>query len=231
MLELSIKNIKLSKEAVLNGNNEVISEVKSIEKKVDTLESSISNYLVKIADKDLSESESKLAMGLMHAVSDIERLSDHAKNIVEIAETSFKTGVLFTGEGVRELKNMFLAIFDILDTTCEALKKNDALMARSIEPKEQVIDLFKQTFKLKHLERLKNKECSIESGIAFLELINNLERIADHCSNIGVTILQINSTPPVFNPHEYMKHERKYQTEEYQKTYSDFLEKYYTPVE
>jgi phosphate:Na+ symporter len=230
MLELSIKNIKLSEDAILNGNIEVISEVKSIEKSVDALESNLANYLVKIADKDLSESESKLAMGLMHTISDIERLSDHAKNIVQIAEANNKTGVKFTNEGANELKNMFLAIFDILDTTCDALKKNDAKLAATIEPKEQVIDLFKQTFKIKHLDRLKNKQCSVESGVAFLEMINNLERVADHCSNIGVTILQIHSTDVLFNPHEYLKHERKFQSEEYQKTYNDFLNKYYKPV-
>lgn len=230
MLELSIKNIKLSEDAILNGNIEVISEVKSIEKSVDALESNLASYLVKIADKDLSESESKLAMGLMHTISDIERLSDHAKNIVQIAEANNKTGVKFTNEGANELKNMFLAIFDILDTTNDALKKNDAKLAATIEPKEQVIDLFKQTFKIKHLDRLKNKQCSVESGVAFLEMINNLERVADHCSNIGVTILQIHSTDAFFNPHEYLKHERKFQSEEYQKTYNDFLNKYYKPL-
>jgi phosphate:Na+ symporter len=230
MLELSIKNIKLSQDAILNGNMEVISEVKSIEKSVDALESNLGNYLVRIADKDLSESESKMAMGLMHVISDIERISDHAKNIVQIAELNYKTDIKFTIDGNTELKNMFLAIFDILDTTYDSLKQNDAKLAGTIEPKEQVIDLFKQTFKIKHLARLKNKQCSVESGVAFLEMTNNLERVADHCSNIGVTILQIHSTDALFNPHEYLKHERKFQSEEYQKTYNDFLNKYYTPV-
>lgn len=230
MLELAKKNVVLSEDAVLNKNTDSMHEIKQIERNVDTLESELSSYLVKIADKDLSESESKLAMGYMHMISDIERISDHASNMSDIAKVMIETDQKFSKGGTKELRNMFLAIYDLLDNTMEAVRENDVKIAAQIEPKEQVIDLFKATFKLKHLDRLTKKKCSVESGVAFLEMINNLERVADHCSNIGVTVLQIHSKETIFNPHEYLKIESIRQTEQYSKTYNEFMEKYYNPL-
>ncbi len=230
MLELAKKNIILSEEAVLHKNEDAAEEIKRIEKSVDTLESELSAYLVKITDKNLSESENKLTMGYMHMISDIERISDHASNMSDIAKVMISSDQKFSKGGKRELTNMFLAIYELLDTTMEAVRTNDAKIASQIEPKEQVIDLFKATFKLKHLDRLAKKKCSVESGVCFLEMINNLERVADHCSNVGVTILQIHSSEKLFNPHEYLKIESIRQTEEYSRTYNEFMQKYYTPL-
>lgn len=230
MLELAKKNIILSEEAVLHKNKEAANEIKRIEKSVDTLESELSSYLVKITDKNLSESENKLTMGYMHMISDIERISDHASNMSDIAKTMISSNDKFSKGGRRELSNMFLAIYELLDTTMEAVRTNNAKIASQIEPKEQVIDLFKATFKLKHLDRLAKKKCSVESGVCFLEMINNLERVADHCSNVGVTILQIHSSEKLFNPHEYLKIESIRQTEEYSRTYNEFMQKYYNPL-
>ena len=230
MLELAKKNIALSEEAVLNKNSDAATEIKRVEQSVDTLESELSAYLVKITDKGLSESENKLAMGYMHMISDIERISDHASNMSDIAKVMISDDEKFSKGGRRELTNMYLAIYDLLDTTIEAVRTNSPKIASQIEPKEQVIDLFKATFKLKHLERLTKKKCSVGSGVCFLEMINNLERVADHCSNVGVTILQIHSPEKLFNPHEYLKIESIRQTDEYSRVYNEFMQKYYTPL-
>ncbi len=230
MLYLAKHNIELSEKAVLDKDEDSAAEIKIVERNVDTLESELSSYLVKISDRDLSESEHKLAMGYMHMISDIERISDHASNMSDISETIIHDSQKFSKGGIRELRYMFMAIYDLLDTTIEAVKYNDAKIAAQVEPKEQVIDLFKATFKLKHLDRLTRKKCTVTSGVAFLEMINNLERVADHCSNIGVTVLQVQSDSTIFNPHEYLKIESINQSEDYARTYHDFMEKYYNPL-
>lgn len=230
MLELAKKNITFGEIAVLEKNANIAADIKVIEKQVDTLESELAAYLVKIAEKDLSETENKLTMGYMHIISDIERISDHASNMSDIASVTIREDTQFSHDGVIELQHMFRAVYDLLDTTIQTVKTNNTDLAASVEPKEQVIDLFKATLKNKHLERLTAKQCTIESGIVFLEMINNLERVADHCSNIGVAILQIHSREKIFNPHEYLKIESTNCSQEYTKTYKAFMEKYYNPL-
>ena len=230
MLELAKKNIVLSQAAILDKNADAMTEIKMIEKNVDTMESELSSYLGKITDKTLSESENRQTMAYISMVSDIERISDHASNMSDIAKMMIEGDQKLSKGGTRELHNMFLAVSDLLDTTLEAIRTNDLTIASQIEPKEQVIDLFKSTFRRKHMGRLAKKKCTAESGIAYLEVVNNLERVADHCSNVGVAIIQIHSEEKLFNSHEYLEVESIRQSEEYSRIYNDFLAKYYTPL-
>ena len=230
MLELAKKNIVLSQAAILDKNADAMTEIKMIEKNVDTMESELSSYLGKITDKTLSESENRQTMAYISMVSDIERISDHASNMSDIAKMMIEGDQKLSKGGTRELHNMFLAVSDLLDTTLEAIRTNDLAIASQIEPKEQVIDLFKSTFRRKHMGRLAKKKCTAESGIAYLEVVNNLERVADHCSNVGVAIIQIHSEEKLFNSHEYLEVESIRQSEEYSRIYNDFLAKYYTPL-
>ena len=230
MLELAKKNIRLSEAAVLDKNSDAITEIKLIEKNVDTMESELSSYLAKITDKDLSESENKQTMSYLHMVSDIERISDHASNMADITKMMIEGDQKLSKNGTRELHNMFLAVYDLLDTTLEAIQTNDFAVASQIEPKEQVIDLFKSTLRRKHMGRLAKKKCTAESGIAYLEVVNNLERVADHCSNVGVAIIQLHSDEKLFNSHEYLEIESVRQNGNYSRTYNEFLAKYYTPL-
>jgi len=207
-----------------------MTEIKLIEKNVDTMESELSSYLGKINDKTLSESENRQTMAYISMVSDIERISDHASNMSDIAKMMIEDDQKLSKGGTKELHNMFLAVYDLLDTTLEAIRTNDLSVASQIEPKEQVIDLFKSTFRRKHMGRLAKKKCTAESGIAYLEVVNNLERVADHCSNVGVAIIQLHSEEKLFNSHEYLEVESIRQTEEYSRIYNDFMAKYYAPL-
>ncbi|MBR5239876.1 MAG: Na/Pi cotransporter family protein [Clostridia bacterium] len=230
MLELAKKNIVLSEAAMLEKNSDAMTEIKLIEKNVDTMESELSSYLGKINDKTLSESENRQTMAYISMVSDIERISDHASNMSDIAKMMMEDDQKLSKGGTKELHNMFLAVYDLLDTTLEAIRTNDLSVASQIEPKEQVIDLFKSTFRRKHMGRLAKKKCTAESGIAYLEVVNNLERVADHCSNVGVAIIQLHSEEKLFNSHEYLQVESIRQTEEYSRIYNDFMAKYYAPL-
>ncbi len=230
MLELAKKNIVLSQTAILDKNADAMTEIKMIEKNVDTMESELSSYLGKITDKTLSESENRQTMAYISMVSDIERISDHASNMSDIAKMMMEDDQKLSKGGMKELHNMFAAVSDLLDTTLEAIRTNDLAIASQIEPKEQVIDLFKSTFRRKHMGRLAKKKCTTESGIAYLEVVNNLERVADHCSNVGVAIIQIHSEEKLFNSHEYLEVESIRQSEAYSRIYNDFLAKYYTPL-
>jgi len=230
MLELAKKNIVLSEAAMLEKNSDAMTEIKLIEKNVDTMESELSSYLGKINDKTLSESENRQTMAYISMVSDIERISDHASNMSDIAKMMIEDDQKLSKGGTQVLQNMFLAVYDLLDTTLEAIRTNDLSVASQIEPKEQVIDLFKSTFRRKHMGRLAKKKCTAESGIAYLEVVNNLERVADHCSNVGVAIIQLHSEEKLFNSHEYLEVESIRQTEEYSRIYNDFMAKYYAPL-
>ncbi len=230
MLELAKKNITLSETAILDKNADAMTEIKMIEKNVDTMESELSSYLGKITDKTLSESENRQTMAYISMVSDIERISDHASNMSDIAKMMMEDDQKLSKGGTKELHNMFSAVYDLLETTLEAIRTNDLSVASQIEPKEQVIDLFKSTFRRKHMGRLAKKKCTAESGIAYLEVVNNLERVADHCSNVGVAIIQLHSEEKLFNSHEYLEVESIRQTEEYSRIYNDFMAKYYTPL-
>ncbi len=230
MLEQAKKNVVLSETAILEKNTDAMQEIKLIEKTVDSMESELSAYLAKITDKALSESENKQAMSYVSMVTDIERISDHASNMADIAKMMIEGDQKFSKNGIRELRNMFLAVYDLLDTTLEAIRTNDISIASQIEPKEQVIDLFKSTFRRKHMRRLTKQKCTAESGIAYLEVVNNLERVADHCSNVGVAIIQLHSDEKLFNSHEYMELESIRQDEEYSRIYNSFMEKYYNPL-
>lgn len=230
MLELAKKNVTLAEAAILEKNADAMQEIKLVEKTVDNMESELSAYLSKITDKALSESENKQAMSYVSMVTDIERISDHASNMADIAKMMMEGDQKLSKNGTKELHNMFMAVSDLLETTLEAIRTNDLTIASQIEPKEQVIDLFKSTFRRKHMRRLTKKKCTAESGIAYLEVVNNLERVADHCSNVGVAIIHLHSDQKLFNSHEYLELESTLQDESYSRTYNEFLAKYYTPL-
>ena len=230
MFRLSTANVRKGAETLFNKKDKEIQGVYENETKVDDLEGSVSRYLLKITDKDLTEKEAKIAAGYIHILTDIERMSDHAKNLAEYAQEMIDRRVDFTDKAYIELRNMLEATFEIMELTVQAFIDNDKDAIKKIQPYEDVIDLFTETLKIKHINRLTKQKCSADSGIIFVEVTSNIERIADHCSNVAVSVYQLNSSDLEFDPHEYVHDLKHNKVEGYDTYFKEFQDKYYTPV-
>ncbi len=218
--ESFIKATKLVK----NFNEDVVKEIHEGEKKIDTYEDKISSYLVKIAGQNLSHDNSETTTKLLHIIGDVERIGDHAENVVKVATEIYEKKIRFSDEATEEIKVITAAVCEIMDITMTALKKNDIELAKHIEPLEQTIDSLKHKLKNRHFARLQNGKCTIELGFVFSDLLSNYERVADHCSNIGVALLQI--ADDSIDAHEYFRNLKRNGDNEFASQYHQYKAKY-----
>ena len=199
--------------------------IRDLETKADVYEDTLGTYLVKLSARDLSDRDSKQVTKLLHIIGDLERISDHAVNILESAEEMKEKKIEFSAEAKRELSVLRAAVKETIDLTERSFKTNDVNLAANIEPLEQVVDDLKDTIKRNHIIRLQKSECSIEHGFILADLLNNFERVSDHCSNIGGCVIEISSFDAM-DLHKYLAnikqgskvYEEKYK--EYKATYS-----------
>ena len=226
MARIAEENVGLAYNALINRKFKNIPVINDNEKVLDTMEGAINQYLTKIVDKPLNFKENQISAGLFHIVNDVERIGDHAQNLSEIAAQVEEHKVVFSDAARRELSVMFEAAERIVNLTISAYESNDNMIAEKVEPLEEVIDLMKETLKDRHINRLTAKQCDIDTGILFLDTINNLERIADHSSNIAVAVLQMQSEDESFDPHRYLHDVHVHVTAEYQKNFEHYKEKY-----
>ncbi len=227
MFRLSIENIELSRQAVVNSDMKVIETLDENENAIDNLEVQLNNFLMRITDKDITDYESKVVSGLFHTITDIERVSDRAKNMAEAARENLSKNYDFSQNALKELDLMFTAVKDLLEQTYEAFINNDVETASRIEPCEEVIDMFNQTLRNKHIDRLKAQKCSVRPGVNFIDIISNLERVGDHCNNISLTVIRQNSEDLGFDHHSYQKLVQTAPDTMYNKNFADFEEKYF----
>ena len=163
--------------------------VRNMEEKTDHYEDIIGTYIVKLSTKQLDEQSSANATMYMKAIGDFERISDHAVNLLESAEEMRDKGIAFTPEAQSEMNRLCAAVNEILDLTLVAFTNNDAGAADTVEPLEEVIDRMKENMRTAHIVRLGKGLCSIEAGFVWSDLLTNLERTSDHCSNLAVCVL------------------------------------------
>ncbi len=178
-------------------------EIMDLEKTVDKYEDKTSTYLVKIAANNMSGKDSKAVTELLHCIGDIERISDHAVNIAEAAQEMYEKEINFSELAQKDIKIITNAVTEVLDLAVEALISEDLAIADRVEPLEQVIDRLKRKIKAGHISRLKDGSCTMELGFVLSDLLTNYERIADHCSNIAVCLIEIANDS--FETHEYLK--------------------------
>lgn len=204
--------------------------VKEIENIIDRMEDRIGSYLLKISEKELTDVESREVSELLHMVSEFERIGDQAINIMECAQTMQEGGKSFSPQALQELAAITSAVDEILDMSVEAFQTQDLATALKIEPLEQVIDVMEETLKTRHIDRLKNGQCSVDAAFPFVETVANLERIGDNCSNIGVNLFGKFAEGRDFDGHEYIKKIHSGQTESYSEYYRYYGEKYYSKI-
>ncbi|MDK2798893.1 MAG: phosphate:Na+ symporter [Clostridiales bacterium] len=226
MSKVAEKNVLLGIDAILNKSTNVFGEIEDNEEIIDKMESDITKYLIKIADEPLSNEENKLVSGVFHIITDIERIGDHAVNLGEIAAYMNQESIEFSDLAKQELAAITDVTKEILSLALAAHEKQDIILAKKIQPCEDIIDLFKETLRVKHIDRLTQQKCDPKAGVIFLDIITNLERIADHCSNIGIAVEQLHSEKTYFDPHQYLHQLHKSQDKEYMDIYQEYKEKY-----
>ena len=201
----------------------VVREVLRNEDQLDNYEDQLGTYLVKLSSQALSKADSRRVSRMLHAISDFERMGDHAVNLLKAAEEAHKKGITFSEEANAELTVMTTAIGEILRISATAYVNNDLELAARVEPLEEVIDGLADTIKDNHIRRLQEGRCSIELGFILMDILNNYERISDHCSNVAVAILELSHDS--FDTHEYLKG-MKFQSEDFNTLFNDFAKKY-----
>ena len=224
MSSLAIKSLRDSLTLFDNYDAKLAEEIRNIESKVDVYEDTIGSYLVKVSARDLDESDSAEVTKLLHIIGDLERISDHAVNVVESAEEMLEKKLSFSDEATRELAVMRSAIDEILVLTEEAFLTNNVEKALLIEPLEQVVDDLRDTIKLNHVRRLQKSECTIEHGFILSDLLTNLERVSDHCSNIGGCVVEISSSESL-DLHSYLANLKRGNSD-YDERYAEYSKKY-----
>lgn len=202
MAKMAQRSIRTSIDLLFAYDEERAREVVELENEVDKFEDELGTYLVKIGSKDLSGKENRMLSVLLHCIGDFERISDHALNIKEAADEMHEKKLEFSEKAVGELQVYSRAVNDILELTINAFDRDDAEMARMVEPLEEVIDQLNIDVKKRHVKRLKKGKCTIELGFILSDIITGFERVADHCSNIAVSLLQKGDDD--FEAHEYM---------------------------
>ena len=168
--------------------------VERMEGTVDRYEDMIGSYLVKLTGCELTGSQNEEVSKFLHTISDFERISDHSINVVENAQQMYKEGAVFSKKAKEEMKVYSTALRDILERTTNAFVEGDEALARTVEPLEEVIDELNKTVKKNHMKRLRKGKCTIELGLVLSDLAMNYERVADHCSNIAVYMMQLEDT-------------------------------------
>ena len=224
MAEVAVESIKDSLKLLDGYNEKEADKVRDAEGKVDVYEDKLGSYLVKLSSHSMTESDSAEANKLLHVIGDIERISDHAVNIVESAEEIHDKKLKFSDEATAEMNTLVAAINEILDLTLEAFRNNDLVVSSRVEPLEQVVDQLRDTLKFNHVERLSAGNCTIELGFVFGDILTNLERIADHCSNIAGCVLEM--AKDEMDIHEYLRNVRGDEQGEFFKLYEAFKDKY-----
>ncbi|HJB28444.1 MAG TPA: Na/Pi cotransporter family protein [Candidatus Blautia faecavium] len=170
---------------------EKVEAVQMIESKVDRYEDELGTYLVKLSHKDLTEKDSHSLSIMLHCIGDFERISDHAVNIMESAQELHEKNARFSDKAIKELHVLIKAVKDIVDMSYTVFTQQDVKLANAIEPLEEVVDELSQELKRRHVKRLREGSCTIEMGFILSDITTSLERIADHCSNIGVCVTQV----------------------------------------
>lgn len=227
MAELTKESLNEAMESIIDYQKGSFKNVEQKENLVDRYEDEISGYLVKISSRNLNEDDSRKLNMLSQSVGDLERISDHALNLAECARNINKKEQGFSDKAAEELKIFSRAVSDIFDVTVRVLATEDLAAARTIEPFEEVIDYLQKDMKKRHMKRLKRKKCTTEMGFVLSDITNNYERIADHCSNLAINVMQMYEEDT--HAHEYVDHIQKGEGSEFDKLFTQYLKKYELP--
>ncbi len=224
MAEISVGAIAKALECLTEYKEEAAEEIIHAEKKVDKYEDKLGSYLVKVSALELSDEDSTEATKLLHIISDFERISDHAVNIITSAQEIKEKDLAFSDKAKGEIMTLAAAVNEITHLAYNSFRDNDLASAMKVEPLEQVVDALRDKIKGKHIRRLQEGRCTIELGFILGDLLTNLERVSDHCSNVAGLILEMEHSG--MDIHKYLREMKKSPDSDYNKFYDEYSEKY-----
>ena len=216
--------ISLALDVLVHYDEKKASKVEKLESTADKYEDVLGSYLVKLSAKNLSLEDSQSMSIILHSISDFERISDHAMEIVFSAKEIHDKGLSFTKHAKAEVETLAQAVRDICDLTVESFCTKDEAAATHVEPLEEVIDTLAKKVKENHIKRLQKGKCSIEMGFILEDILNGLERVSDHCSNVAVEMLTIFNNG--YDTHEYFKNFTEEEQQDFRQEYDRLMEKY-----
>ncbi|MBP3610929.1 MAG: Na/Pi cotransporter family protein [Lachnospiraceae bacterium] len=223
MAKLSSKAIQQAITLLDTYDEKTAQEVHEAEDKVDIYEDVLGSYLMKLSAKSMTETDSREVTKLLYMIGDFERISDHAVNVVDSADEIKDKGLVFSDKAMNELKVMYGAINEIMQITEESFINQDVEKAHVVEPLEQVVDDLKEQIRVRHIRRLQKEECTMEHGFVLSDILTNLERVSDHCSNVASCLIEMSEHEDL-DLHEYLHHLKEEGT--FDKLYHQYLDKY-----
>lgn len=229
---VTIDMAKVASDAVFSGTEIMRSysekqeeKIRATEQKLDDYEGALEIYLAKISKEGLTDKEMKKNFKMHHAIPDFERIGDHALNLAELSREINDKEIEFSEYTNKELGVLYQAIEEIMATTTESYVHNDEQLARTIEPLEEVIDNMIAEIKNRQIKRLQDGIATIQIGYVLSDLLNNLERISDHCANVAVAIIETELS--VFDQHDYVEKMKRSSNPQFYVDYNEFRKKYY----
>lgn len=189
MAASAVSALKESLSCLFTYSPETLAKVRELEDFTDRCEDEIGSYLVKLSAGQLSDQHSTEAASLLKIIGDLERIGDHAVNLAESSEEMHQKNLTLTADAQAELKNLCAAVTKILDLSSRAFADRDLIAAGTVEPLEEVIDQLKEKYRSSHIRRLQRGDCTIEAGFVWSDILTDLERTSDHCSNIALSVL------------------------------------------
>ena len=227
MAECAVRSLSNALTSLMSSTPELAQSIRDDEERCDHYEDILGTYLVKLSAQKMGRSESEEATELLKTIGDFERISDHAVNILSSAEEMEQKGLTFSGSALNELAILTSAIREILSLSLKSFSSQDVALAQQVEPLEQVIDTLKEQMRTRHILRMQQGHCSIEAGFVLSDLLTDLERTSDHCSNIAGCV--IDARAHNLNLHETLR-QAKTADGSFQQTYESYVEKYQLPV-
>lgn len=216
----------LSRSVILlsNYSDELRAEVNKTENMIDTYEDKLGTYLVQITGREMTDLQNKDVSRFLHTISDFERIGDHAVNLSKAADEIARKKISFTEDAEYELSRIANAVLEIVHISFNSFKNDDVTLAYRVEPLEELIDALCDKAKHNHVERVRSGECTLDHGFVFNDMITDFERIADHCSNIGVAMIELESN--MFDTHEYLTNLKHLKTATFNRYFDEYEEKY-----
>ena len=224
MAIMAKKNFFRSLKMINNFSPRRLDKILRKEPRIDMYEDKLGTFLVKLSGKDISEEDSNEISKLLHCIGDFERIGDHGINILKIAQEMNEKQIMFSDEAKAEIQVAANALSEIAELTMKAFCEDDLVAAKRIEPLEQVVDIVISEIKDNHVKRLQEGKCTIELGFMLNDLLNNMERVSDHCSNVAACIIQLKDS--TFATHEYLNEIKTSQDEEFKKEFEEYKNKY-----